>query len=93
MLAICRALMSNPKLVLMDEPSMGLAPKVVDEVFRVIVELNAAATTILLVEQNAQRALEIASRAAVLETGKVVLSGAAAELLVDQAVRTAYLGM
>jgi branched-chain amino acid transport system ATP-binding protein len=93
MLAIARALISKPVLLLMDEPSMGLAPKVVDEVFQVIVELNKAGTTILLVEQNARRALEIATRASVLETGRVVLSGAAAELLEHEAVRTAYLGM
>jgi branched-chain amino acid transport system ATP-binding protein len=93
MLAIARALISKPSLLLMDEPSMGLAPKVVDEVFRIIVELNAAGTTILLVEQNAQRALEIATRAAVLETGHVVLAGSAAELLNNEKVRAAYLGM
>lgn len=93
MLAIARALITKPSLLLMDEPSMGLAPKVVDEVFRVIVELNTAGTTILLVEQNAQRALEIATRAAVLETGRVVLTGKADELLHHERVRTAYLGM
>ncbi|MBC7261737.1 MAG: ABC transporter ATP-binding protein [Chloroflexi bacterium] len=93
MLAIARALISKPSLLLMDEPSMGLAPKVVDEVFQVIVELNNAGTTILLVEQNAQRALEIATRAAVLETGRVVLTGTAAELLQHEQVRAAYLGM
>ncbi|MGQ9492472.1 MAG: ABC transporter ATP-binding protein [Anaerolineae bacterium] len=93
MLAIARALISKPLLLLMDEPSMGLAPKVVDEVFRIITELNIAGTTILLVEQNAQRALEIATRAAVLETGRVVLTGTAAELLHHEQVRTAYLGM
>lgn len=93
MLAIARALISKPSLLLMDEPSMGLAPKVVDEVFRIIVELNAAGTTILLVEQNAQRALEIATRAAVLETGHVALAGSAAELLNNEKVRAAYLGM
>lgn len=93
MLAIARALITKPSLLLMDEPSMGLAPKVVDEVFRVIVELNTAGTTILLVEQNAQRALEIATYAAVLETGRVVLTGKADELLHHERVRTAYLGM
>lgn len=93
MLAIARALISKPVLLLMDEPSMGLAPKVVDEVFRIITELNTAGTTILLVEQNAQRALEIATRAAVLETGRVVLTGTAAEVLHHEQVRTAYLGM
>jgi branched-chain amino acid transport system ATP-binding protein len=93
MLAIARALISKPALLLMDEPSMGLAPLVVDEVFRVIAELNAAGTTILLVEQNAHRALEIASRAAVLETGNIALSGSADELLDNEAVRSAYLGI
>jgi branched-chain amino acid transport system ATP-binding protein len=93
MLAIGRALMSKPALLLMDEPSMGLAPKVVDDVFRVMAEINALGTTILLVEQNAHRALEIASRAYVLETGQIVLSGMAAELLRNEAVRVAYLGM
>lgn len=93
MLAIARALISNPSLLLMDEPSMGLAPKVVDEVFQVIIELNTAGTTILLVEQNAQRALEIATRAAVLETGRVVLTGKAEDLLHHEQVRAAYLGM
>jgi branched-chain amino acid transport system ATP-binding protein len=93
MLAIARALISEPCMLLMDEPSMGLAPMVVDEIFRVIVELNAAGTTILLVEQNARKALEVASRASVLETGRVVLSGKASDLLNNEAVRTAYLGM
>jgi branched-chain amino acid transport system ATP-binding protein len=93
MLAIARALISKPKLLLMDEPSMGLAPKVVDEVFEVVVKLNSEGTTVLLVEQNARRALEIATRASVLETGSVVLSGTAGELLDQEAVRTAYLGM
>lgn len=93
MLAIARALISEPSMLLMDEPSMGLAPMVVDEIFRVIVELNAAGTTILLVEQNARKALEVASRASVLETGRVVLSGKASDLLNNEAVRTAYLGM
>lgn len=93
MLAIARALISKPKLLLMDEPSMGLAPKVVDEVFEVVVKLNSEGTTVLLVEQNARRALEIATRGSVLETGSVVLSGTAGELLDQEAVRTAYLGM
>jgi len=93
MLAIARALISKPKLLLMDEPSMGLAPKVVDEVFEVVAKLNSEGTTVLLVEQNARRALEIATRGSVLETGSVVLSGTAGELLDQEAVRTAYLGM
>ncbi|HUT16081.1 MAG TPA: ABC transporter ATP-binding protein [Anaerolineae bacterium] len=93
MLAIARALISKPSLLLMDEPSMGLAPLVVDEVFKVIAELNVAGTTILLVEQNAHRALEIASRAAVLETGSLALSGTSGELLDNEAVRSAYLGI
>jgi branched-chain amino acid transport system ATP-binding protein len=93
MLAIARALMSSPALLLMDEPSMGLAPKIVDDVFRVLESINSRGTTVLLVEQNARRALEVASRAYVLETGKVALSGTATELLSNEAVRSAYLGM
>ncbi|NLM13493.1 MAG: ABC transporter ATP-binding protein [Epulopiscium sp.] len=92
MLAIGRALMSKPKLLLMDEPSMGLAPILVQEIFNIIQEINAAGTTILLVEQNANMALSIANRAYVLETGKVVLEGNAKELLGDENVRKAYLG-
>lgn len=93
MLAIARALIAKPTLLLMDEPSMGLAPKIVDEVFRVMVELNQKGTTILLVEQNARRALEVAHHASVLESGRVVLSGTPEELLQNRAVQTAYLGM
>ena len=93
MLAIARALIAKPTLLLMDEPSMGLAPLVVDEVFRVMVDLNKKGTTILLVEQNARRALEVAHHASVLESGQVVLSGTPAELLENRAVQTAYLGM
>jgi branched-chain amino acid transport system ATP-binding protein len=93
MLAIARALIAKPTLLLMDEPSMGLAPLIVDEVFEVMVDLNKKGTTILLVEQNARRALEVAHHASVLETGRVVLSGTPAELLQNRAVQTAYLGM
>ncbi|MCB0825685.1 MAG: ABC transporter ATP-binding protein [Fimbriimonadaceae bacterium] len=92
MLAICRALMSRPKLLLLDEPSMGLAPNLVTEVFNAIKDLNEAGTTILLVEQNAVRALEVANRAYVLETGVVVLEGSGQELLTDPKVKEAYLG-
>lgn len=92
MLAIGRTLMSRPKLVLMDEPSMGLAPLLVSEIFEIIKEINAAGTTILLVEQNAQMALSIADRAYVLETGRVVLQGEAQALANSEEVRKAYLG-
>jgi branched-chain amino acid transport system ATP-binding protein len=93
MLAIARALIAKPTLLLMDEPSMGLAPKIVDEVFEVMVDLNKKGTTILLVEQNARRALEVAHHASVLESGRVVLAGTPPELLENRAVQTAYLGM
>lgn len=92
MLATARALMSNPRLVMMDEPSMGLAPILVQEIFAIIQEINAQGTTVLLVEQNANMALSIAHRAYVLETGKVVLSGDAKELLDNEEVKRAYLG-
>ena len=92
MLAICRALMSRPKLLLLDEPSMGLAPNLVTEIFSIVREVNADGTTILLVEQNAARALELANRAYVLETGKVVLKGPGKDLLHDPKVKEAYLG-
>ena len=92
MLAVGRALMSRPRLLLLDEPSMGLAPLLVREIFRVLREINAAGTTILLVEQNANMALHVAHRAHVLETGAIVRSGTGAELLGDPAVRDAYLG-
>ena len=92
MLAIARSLMSRPKLLLMDEPSMGLAPLLVQEIFGIIKEINATGTTILLVEQNAQLALSIADRAYVLETGRVVLKGDAQELANSEEVRKAYLG-
>ncbi|HEX5772703.1 MAG TPA: ABC transporter ATP-binding protein [Geomobilimonas sp.] len=92
MLAMGRALMSNPRLLLLDEPSMGLAPMLVEKIFEIIQEINASGTTIMLVEQNAHMALSIASRAYVLETGAVVLQGNAAELAADPEVRKAYLG-
>lgn len=92
MLAIGRALMSRPEILLMDEPSMGLAPILVDEIFNIIEEINATGTTILLVEQNANRALQIADRAYVLETGKVVMSGDAKELMNRDEIKKAYLG-
>jgi branched-chain amino acid transport system ATP-binding protein len=92
MLAVGRALMSRPRLLLLDEPSMGLAPVLVREIFRVLGEINAAGTTILLVEQNANLALHAAHRAHVLETGAIVKSGTGAELLGDPSVRAAYLG-
>jgi branched-chain amino acid transport system ATP-binding protein len=92
MLAVGRALMSRPRLLLLDEPSMGLAPVLVREIFRVLGEINAAGTTILLVEQNANLALHAAHRAHVLETGAIVRSGTGEELLGDPAVRAAYLG-
>lgn len=93
MLAIARALMSRPKLLLMDEPSMGLAPILVKEVFDLIQELRREGTTILLVEQNARMALSIADRTYVLETGKIVHEGVASEMLEDQRVSQAYLGV
>ncbi len=92
MLAMSRALMSKPKLMMLDEPSMGLAPILVDQIFTIIKELHAAGTTILLVEQNASKALEIADRAYVLETGKITLSGTGKELAQSDEVRKAYLG-
>ena len=93
MLAIGRAMMSRPRILLMDEPSMGLSPLLVKEIFKIIEELNQSGMTILLVEQNAKMALGIANRAYVLETGKVVMSGDAKEMLADDKVRKAYLGM
>lgn len=92
MLAMGRALMSKPKLMMLDEPSMGLAPILVEQIFDIIKELNDAGTTILLVEQNARKALAIANRAYVLETGRIVMQGAASELLDNDEVRKAYLG-
>lgn len=92
MLAMGRALMSRPKLLLLDEPSMGLAPLLIREIFDIIVDINKEGTTVLLVEQNANMALSIASRAYVLETGRITLSGAAKELAASEDVRKAYLG-
>jgi branched-chain amino acid transport system ATP-binding protein len=92
MLAVGRALMSQPKLVLMDEPSLGLAPLVVDEVFRTIETINKQGATILLVEQNAMAALHVADYAYVLETGRIILEGTGKTLLEDERVRKAYLG-
>jgi branched-chain amino acid transport system ATP-binding protein len=92
MLAMGRALMSRPKLLLLDEPSMGLAPLLVREIFSIIKDINASGTTILLVEQNAHMALSISHRAYVLETGRIVLSGDAKELAKSEEVRKAYLG-
>ena len=92
MLAMGRALMARPKIVLMDEPSMGLSPILVSEIFDIIKEISNAGTTVLLVEQNAKKALSIADRAYVLETGNIVKSGPAAELLNDESVKKAYLG-
>ena len=92
MLAMGRALMSKPKLLMLDEPSMGLAPILVEQIFDIIKNLHAVGTTILLVEQNAQAALSIADRAYVLETGKITLSGTGAELSKSDEVRKAYLG-
>ena len=92
MLAMGRALMSRPKLLLLDEPSMGLAPMLVEQIFQIIQEINQSGTTILLVEQNANMALSIADRGYLLETGSVVLQGAAGELAANPEVRKAYLG-
>jgi branched-chain amino acid transport system ATP-binding protein len=92
MLAIGRALMSRPKLLLLDEPSLGLAPNLVAEIFQIVLDLNKDGTTILLVEQNANRALEVAHRAYVLETGNIVLEGKGSELLTNPKVKEAYLG-
>ena len=92
MLSIGRALMARPRMLLMDEPSMGLSPLLVQEIFSIIREIHASGTTVLLVEQNAHMALKVADRACVLETGRIVREGAAGELLGDAAVKRAYLG-
>lgn len=92
MLAMGRALMSNPRIILMDEPSMGLSPILVNEIFDIIQSVSEAGTTVLLVEQNAKKALAIADRAYVLETGKIVMSGDAKELMNDDSIKKAYLG-
>ena len=92
MLAMGRALMSRPKLLMLDEPSMGLSPLLVDEVFTIIKDLNKEGTTVLLVEQNAGKSLAISDRAYVLENGKIVLSGTGEELLQSEEVKKAYLG-
>ncbi len=93
MLAIGRALMARPRLLMMDEPSMGLAPMVIAQIFRIIAEINAQGTTILLVEQNAQQALRRTDRAYILETGEITRTGTGAELLADPAIKHAYLGV
>jgi branched-chain amino acid transport system ATP-binding protein len=92
MLAISRALMAKPNVLLLDEPSLGLAPQMVQTIFRVIKEINAEGTTILLVEQNAHMALMTAHRGYVMETGRIVLSGDASQLLTDDRIKKAYLG-
>ena len=92
MLAICRAFMSKPRSILMDEPSMGLSPLFVSEIFDIIQEINRAGTTVLIVEQNAKKVLSIANRAYVLETGKIIQSGEAQSLMNDDSVKRAYLG-
>lgn len=92
MLAMGRALMSHPKIILMDEPSMGLSPLYVNEIFKIIEEISSSGTTVLLVEQNAKKALSIADRAYVLETGKIVLEGKASELINNDSIKKAYLG-
>ena len=93
MLAIGRALMARPRLLLLDEPSMGLAPQFIQQIFRIITEINEQGTTVLLVEQNAQQALSRAHRAYVLETGRISKSGTGQELLADPSVKEAYLGV
>jgi branched-chain amino acid transport system ATP-binding protein len=92
MLAIARALMARPRLLLLDEPSLGLAPRLVREIFRVIERINREGVTVLLVEQNARGALALAARGYVLETGRVAMAGTSAELAADPRIRAAYLG-
>ena len=93
MLAIGRALMARPRVLLLDEPSMGLAPMVISQIFRIISDINAQGTTVLLVEQNAQQALTRSDRAYILETGEITREGNARELLEDDSIRAAYLGV
>jgi len=93
MVAIGRGLMAGPKILMLDEPSLGLAPLLVEEMFRVVEEINRQGVTVLLVEQNTEHALRIASRGFVLESGRVVLSGTGPELLENQRIREAYLGL
>jgi branched-chain amino acid transport system ATP-binding protein len=92
MLAMARALMARPRLLLLDEPSLGLAPQIVQVIFRIIRDINAGGTTILLVEQNAHMALKVAHRAYVLEVGRIVMQGPAAELAASDQVKNAYMG-
>jgi branched-chain amino acid transport system ATP-binding protein len=92
MLAMGRALMARPRLLLLDEPSMGLSPIMVDKIFEVVADIHARGTTVLLVEQNASRALSLASRGYVMDSGEITMTGAGAELLADPRVRAAYLG-
>ena len=92
MLAMGRALMSKPRIILMDEPSMGLSPILVEEIFHIIREISAGGTTVLLLEQNAKKALSIADRAYVLETGNIVLSGEAKEMMNNESIKKAKLG-
>ena len=92
MLAVGRALMSKPKIIMMDEPSLGLAPLVVKSIFDIIREINKQGITVLLIEQNANMALQVADYAYVLETGEITMSGTGAQLLADERVREAYLG-
>jgi len=92
MLAMGRALMSHPDIILMDEPSMGLSPIMVGEIFNIIEKVHADGTTVLLVEQNAKKALKVADRAYVLETGRITMEGKASDLLHDEAIQKAYLG-
>ena len=93
MLAIGRALMARPRVLLLDEPSMGLAPMVISQIFKIIADINAQGTTVLLVEQNAQQALTRSDRAYILETGEITRTGVARELLADDSIRAAYLGV
>ena len=93
MLAIARGLMSAPRVLMLDEPSLGLAPKLVSELFKTIIDIKNSGVTILLVEQNAYKSLEIADRAYVIETGKITLTGVGKELLKNDYVRKAYLGL